>query len=311
MRYLTDHRQAIRSNPDHLLPGVRTILCVGKVYNSPYPYSSDFNDDKRGWISRYAWGADYHDVLRSGLERVQARIQQLAEPPIGTRICVDTAPVLERSLARMAGLGWIAKNTCLINQQIGSWFFLGELLMTLELESDNPLPDRCGTCTRCIDHCPTAALIPQSDGRTFLDARLCISYLTIEKRGEIDIGQHQAMGQHLFGCDICQDVCPWNRKPWITEDPAFQPAGHVSPDLIELANLTAEEFRSMFRSTPVWRAKYSNFLRNVAIAMGNAGRQDYAPILERLVAWEDTAVSTAAQRALESIALKANTPSHP
>src|SRR5581483_1683229 len=216
------------------------------------------------WISRYAWGDDYHDVLRHGLERLAERITERAGP-FEWRACVDTAPLLERSYARMAGLGWIGRNTCLINQQSGSWFFLGELLVSLEIAPDVPPPDRCGTCRRCIDACPTAAIVPRANGWT-VDSRLCISYFTIEQRGPIEEAMRPGIGGHVFGCDICQDVCPWNGRAPVAGE--FEPR-NFAPPLIELASLTEVEFRTMFRGTPVTRAKYSGFLRNVAMAMGN------------------------------------------
>ncbi|MGH9667839.1 MAG: tRNA epoxyqueuosine(34) reductase QueG, partial [Bryobacteraceae bacterium] len=215
MSYLTDRRAHVRSDPKHLLPTARSILCAGKLYNTPQPYSTGFEDAGRGWISRYAWGCDYHRVLRDGLERLRMRLSELAT--FDWKICVDTAPLLERSYARQAGLGWIGKNTCLINQQMGSWFFLGELITSLALEPDTPPPDRCGSCTRCIDACPTAAIVPSGDGWA-VDSRLCISYFTIESRGPIPEEHRAAMGSHVFGCDICQDVCPWNRLAPVTGD---------------------------------------------------------------------------------------------
>jgi epoxyqueuosine reductase len=187
--------------------------------------------------------------------------------PFECKICVDTAPLLERSYARDAGLGWIGKNTCLINQQIGSWVFLGEVVTSVELTADAPAPDRCGTCRRCIDACPTAAFVPDGRGRFHLDARRCISYWTIEHRGDIPEEFHDAMGNHVFGCDICQDVCPWNRRSPHASDPAFA-AQHYAPPVEELASLTEDDFRARFRRSPVWRTKYSGFMRNVRIAMG-------------------------------------------
>ena len=182
---------------------------------------------------------------------------------------MDTAPLLERSYARLAGLGWIGRNTCLINQAQGSWFFLGELLVSLEIAPDAPPPDRCGTCTRCVDACPTAAILPGQG----LDATLCISYFTIELRGEIPEEHRAGIGSHVFGCDICQDVCPWNGRAPVTDDPAFAPR-HFAPRLEELAAIGEDEFRAMFRGTPLTRARYSGFLRNVAVAMGNARRRE-------------------------------------
>ncbi|MGH9621286.1 MAG: tRNA epoxyqueuosine(34) reductase QueG, partial [Bryobacteraceae bacterium] len=274
MAYLTDHRGDLRADPRNLLPEAKSIVCVGKLYNTNHPYSTELNDLSRGWISRYAWGAeDYHDVLRRALEQLAGKIAAACDQPLCWKICVDTAPLLERSYARAAGLGWIGKNTCLINQQQGSWFFLGELLLSLPLAPDTPPPDRCGTCTRCIDACPTQALVPDDHGRFRpgrfrLDARLCISYLTIEKRGPIPDELHSAMGNHVFGCDICQDVCPWNRQAADSEEPAFQPKA-FAPPLDSLAAQSEAEFRQLFRRSPVWRAKYAGFLRNVAIALGN------------------------------------------
>jgi len=260
MRYLTDHRATIRSDPRLLLPSARSIICVGKLYNGPEPYSTRFDASERAWISRYAWGDDYHDVMRAGLERLARRLGADHE----WRVCVDTAPLLERSYARQAGLGWIGKNTCLINEPLGSWFFLGELLTSLEIEPGGPPPDRCGTCTQCIDACPTHALTPYD-----LDATRCISYFTIELRGPIPDEHHAAIGRHVFGCDICQDVCPWNRRAPVTDDPAFAPR-EFAPPLEKLAALTEDEFRAMFRNSPVTRAKYAGFRRNVAVAMANA-----------------------------------------
>jgi len=287
MRYLTDYRAAVREDPRNLLASARSIICVGKLYQTPWPYSTQFDDAERAWISRYAWGDDYHDVLRRGLEQLAARL--------GVReykICVDTAPLLERSYARLAGLGWIGKNTCLINQQSGSWFFLGELLVPIEIAPDGPPPDRCGTCRRCIDACPTAAIVPSG-----IDSRLCISYFTIEKRGIVPEEVREGIGGHVFGCDICQDVCPWNRRAPVTEDAAFAPR-YFAPPLGELAALTESEFRTMFRGTPVTRARYSGFLRNVAIAMGNRGLPQFRAPLQKLASSEDAVVAECARWAL-------------
>jgi epoxyqueuosine reductase len=300
MGYLTDRRGGLRADVRSLLPSAKAILCVGKRYNSPYPYSTNFNDAERGWISRYAWGADYHDVLKTGLTRVAEKLMQTAGHPFDWRICVDTAPLLERSYARLAGLGWIGRNTCLINEQHGSWFFLGELLLSVELDVDVPPPDRCGSCRRCIDACPTAALIPGPEGSYKLDARRCISYLTIEKRGEIAAELQPEMGSHIFGCDICQDVCPWNRRERLAGDSAFFPQT-FAPPLAELARMDEDEFRRMFRNTPVWRAKYRGLLRNVAIAMGNAGKGQFLPLLGKLAEHTDPAVARAAKLAIERI----------
>jgi epoxyqueuosine reductase len=293
MGYLTDRRADVREDPRRLLESARSIICLGKVYNWPAPYSTELSDTDRAWISRYAWGDDYHEVLREGMKRLAATL------PGEWKICVDTAPLLERSYARAAGLGWIGRNTCLINQGLGSWIFLGEILTSLELEPDGPPPDRCGTCRRCIEACPTEAIVPLGAGFT-VDSRLCISYLTIELRGEIPDKHRDGMGAHVFGCDICQDVCPWNRRAASTEDAHFAPR-HGSPDLNELAALSEEVFREMFRGTPVTRARYSGFLRNVAVAMGNSGDMRLLPALEKLAASEDEVVARHAAWGIEKL----------
>jgi epoxyqueuosine reductase len=301
MRYLTDRRAEVREDPRHLLSSARSIICVGKLYRTPWPHTGEFpdthfNDRARAWISRYAWGDDYHDVMRRGLEQLAARMAQRTGP-LEWKVCVDTAPLLERSYARLAGLGWIGKNTCLINQHSGSWFFLGELLVSIDIAPGSTPPDRCGTCRRCIDACPTAAIVPHGAGYT-LDARLCISYFTIEQRGAVPEEMRSRLGGHVFGCDICQDVCPWNRRAPVTEDPAFAPR-HFAPPLVEMAALTESEFRAMFRGTPVTRARYSGFLRNVAIAMGNRGLPQFRAPLEKLAGSGDPMVAEHARWALE------------
>jgi epoxyqueuosine reductase len=294
MLYLTDRRAELRDDPRRLLPSARSIICVGKLYNTPWPYSTQFNHAGRAWISRYAWGDDYHGVLRRGLQRLDRLL-----PPHESKICVDTAPLLERSYARQAGLGWIGKNTCLISQQAGSWFFLGELLVSLEIEPDGPPPDRCGTCTRCIDACPTGALVPAPLGYT-VDSRLCISYFTIELRGAIPEPLRGRVGPHVFGCDICQDVCPWNRRAPLTAAAEFQPR-EFAPPLERLARLTEQEFRQMFRGTPVTRARYTGFLRNVALAMGRSPQERYRPVLEQLAGASDAVLAGHARWALRQL----------
>jgi epoxyqueuosine reductase len=293
MSYLIDRRAIIRADPKLLLPSVRTILCVGKLYHGPEPLSTELEDDAVGWVSRYAWGKDYHIVLRQGLELLAKKLGAAHE----YKICVDTAPLLERSYAREAGLGWIGKNTCLINQHMGSWFFLGEILTSLELEPDMPPPDRCGTCTRCIDACPTEAIAPEGYQ---LDARRCISYFTIELRGSVPEPMRPGIGRHVFGCDICQDVCPWNRRAPATDEPSFE-AGHFAPPLEELARLTAEEFREIFRASPIQRAQYAGFLRNVAIAMGNSRREKFREPLEKMARFPNEMVQEHARWALAQL----------
>jgi len=301
MRYMADHRSEIRLDPKRLLPAARSIICVGKLYNSPRPYSTEHTDTELAWISRYAWGDDYHDILRRGLKALARDL-----PPCEWKVAVDTAPLLERSYARLAGLGWIGKNTCLIHQGKGSWFFLGELLTSLEITPGSPPPDRCGTCTRCIEACPTQAIVPsnRAEGPSWmLDASLCISYLTIEHRGAVDEDRRSGNGRHVIGCDICQDVCPWNHPVPITSEPAFD-AKAFAPPLDRLAALSEKEFREMFRRTPVWRAKYRGFLRNVAIAMGNSGATRFRKPLENLARHSDPLVAEHARWALRQLESK-------
>lgn len=267
MRYLTDHRGDLRSDPRNLLASAKSILCVGKLYNTEHPRT--VADPERGWISRYAWATDYHDVLRSGLELFVQRLRDVHPEPFEWKICVDTAPLLERSYARSAGLGWIGRNTCLINQQQGSWFLLGAVLLSIPLAADAPPPDRCGSCTRCIDACPTDALVNDGLGNWTLDSSRCISYLTIEKRGDLPRQSAEAIGNMIFGCDICQDVCPWNSRAPSTQDKEFQPT-IFAPLLHELAGMSEQEFKRRFRFSAIKRAKHSGFLRNIAAAIRNA-----------------------------------------
>ncbi len=299
MGYLAGRRAEVRDDPHNLLPSARSIICVGQLYNSPWPYSTRFDLAERAWISRYAWGDDYHGILRRGLEQLDDLLRRQSAADYESKICIDTAPLLERSYARQAGLGWIGRNTCLINQRGGSWFFLGELLVSLAIEPDHPPPDRCGTCRRCIDACPTTAIIPGPLGYT-VDARLCISYFTIELRGVIPEAQRAGCGQHVFGCDICQDVCPWNRRAAVTHAPEFAPR-FLAPPLERLAGVSEDEFRRMFHASPVTRSRYAGFLRNVAIAMGNSGAQRFRAPLERLGAHEDLGVREHARWALERL----------
>ena len=306
MRYLTDRRAAVRDDPRNLLPSARSIICVGKLYNGPEPYSNRLDDRDLAWISRYAWGEDYHAVLRRGLECLVTKLQRDASEPFDWKICVDTAPLLERAYARRAGLGWIAKNTCLINQQMGSWFFLGELLVSLALEPGTAPLDHCGTCTRCIDACPTAAIVPtgSTEGPEWaIDSRRCIAYFTIELRGPIPDDARGQMGHHIFGCDICQDVCPWNARAPVTGDPAFS-ATHFAPDLEKLARISEPEFREIFRSSPVQRAHYSGFLRNVAVAMGNQPSERFRLPLETMAQSPDSLVAEHARWALARLESK-------
>ncbi len=291
MSYLTDHRGDLRADPRHLLPTAESIICLGKLYKTDTPAMVD---PTRGRIARYAAASDYHDTLRAAAENLLRLIRQQHPEPFDSKICVDTAPLLERSYAQAAGLGWIGKNTCLINEQSGSWFLLAEILLSIPLVPDARQPYRCGSCTRCIDACPTDAIQPSPNGGWHLDSRLCLSYLTIEKRGPIPASATQT--NHIFGCDICQDVCPWNHRAPVTSDPSF--AGETAPYLADLAALSPEEFRRRFRHSPIWRAKYEGFLRNVAIALGNSKDSAMKEPLQKLAGHANAMVSTTATKAL-------------
>ncbi len=303
MHYLTDHRAQKRRDARNLLPSAKSVLVVGKLYNTQEPYATDQELDGKGWISRYAWSNDYHVSMKHQLTSVAQKVS--AATNCEYKVCVDTAPLLERALAKQAGLGWIGKNTCLINQQQGSWFFLGEILLSLDLHLDSapPPPDRCGTCTRCISACPTDALIPtrSATGPSHeLDARRCISYFTIELHGTIPEEMRLGMGAHIFGCDICQDVCPWNRKAPFTSDPNFQPR-NIAPSLEEMADLSPQQFHQRFQDTPVERTRHRGFLRNVAVAMGNTRNRQFESALRSLALHEDEVVRQHATWGLDQL----------
>lgn len=279
-----------RASLKNAAPWARSVIVCAMNYNTAQPYSTElgFGDDlptndRRGWISRYAWAQrDYHDVILPRLRLIEAQLKQAAGD-IQTWCYVDTGPVVERVMAKYAGIGWIGKNACIINQQLGSWLFLGVILTSLELQPDLPAPDRCGTCTRCLDACPTDAFLAAHK----LDASRCISYLTIEKRGALPEELREGMGQHVFGCDICQDVCPWNNRSRhnapVTRIAEFQPRERlVAPDLEWLATISEEEFREAFRGSPIKRAKRSGVRRNAVVAMGNSGNVDFAPTLRKI-----------------------------
>jgi epoxyqueuosine reductase len=281
MKYLADaRRQDVRSAAS----GVRSVIVCALNYNSDQPYSTEIESESvevpRGWISRYAWGDDYHEVMWEKLNLLAEQMRAHFTGEFELRAYADTGPVHERSAAKYAGLGWLAKNTLLINQQLGSWLFLGIIVTSLPLAPtlgvlEAPPTDRCGTCRRCIDACPTGAIVEPY----VLDARRCISYLTIELRGAIPEELREGMGRHVFGCDICQDVCPWNGKAPRTELQEFQPRKFrlssgdgetlFLPNLLEMARLSAEEFREVFRGSPVKRTKWEGLVRNACIALGN------------------------------------------
>jgi len=263
MAYL-ERRLEERLDPERVLPGAASVVCVALNY-----YQGDAGDPSWQPVARYAWGRDYHDVIAPRLERLATRLREAC----GARCrgYVDTGPVLERDLAARAGLGWVGKNTMLLHPGLGSWFFIGVLLTTAELAHDAPLPDRCGSCHACLDACPTQAFVEPYA----LDARRCISYLTIEHRGTIDPALHEGMGQWQFGCDLCQSVCPWNRKAPETREPAFRPAGSY-PGAGAVLEMSDETFRRRFAGTALLRPKAAGMRRNAAIALENA-RRAHAP----------------------------------
>lgn len=294
MAYLTGQADR-RSDLRVAFPWARSVLAVGLQYDTPHPYSTE--SAGQGWIARYAWGDDYHDVLKALLETLVARLASEAGP-FQSRAYVDTGPIVERAYAAAAGLGAWGKNTCLLHPDHGSWFFLGEAVTDLPLVPDGPRPDMCGSCTACLDACPTGALPAPFE----LDATRCISYLTIEVKGDIPEDRRAGVGRHVFGCDICQDVCPWNRKRRHLGRAAFEPReGLVAPELERLAELSDEGFREVFRRSPVKRAKRRGLLRNVAVALGNSGDPAKRPVLERLAADEDPLVREHALWALRAL----------
>jgi epoxyqueuosine reductase len=279
-----------REDPARLLPGARAIVVVAKNYNAPGAHSED---PRVGRISRYAWGDDYHEVLLDKLHDLRRFLERLGG---SAKVCVDTAAVLEKPWAQAAGLGWQGKHTNLLARDGGSWFFLGEVITDLDLEADPPhAEDYCGTCTRCIDLCPTRAIVAPY----VLDSRRCIAYLTIEHRGAIPRELRPMMGNLVFGCDICQDVCPWNRFAQVAPEREFYAReGNLTPSLIELMALSREEFNRRFKDSPVKRAKYAGFLRNVAVALGNSNDPAAAPALVEALAHEEPLVRAHAAWAL-------------
>jgi len=283
MTYLSGHRADLRDDPRALLPSARSVISVGKLYNTPPRSGTGDVGPQVGWISRYAWSRDYHRILRHDLNLLIDKLKLALGQPFEWKICVDTAPLLERACAYRAGLGWIGKNSCLIHQGTGSWHFLGEALVSFDIEPGEPPPSRCGSCTRCIDACPTRAIVPSGrpDGPPFtVDSRRCLSYLTIELRDSVPEALRGGMGNHVFGCDICQDVCPWNRRAPVTSDPAMAP--RLAP--AGLSEYVTQDFHQAFQGTPVLRARYGGFLRNVAIAMGNSGFESFREPLRQLAA---------------------------
>jgi epoxyqueuosine reductase len=306
MKYLEARNEAgdlKRASLAIAAPWARSVVVCALNYNTDQPYSTHAGATSQGWISRYAWTQrDYHDVVLAKLRQLEASFiancEAVGAAPPRTWCYVDTGPVIERIFAKYAGVGWIGKNTCILNEKLGSWLFLGVMLTSVELTPDLPPLDRCGSCTRCLDACPTNAFPAPYE----LDATKCISYLTIEKRGAIPEELRAGIGRQIFGCDICQDICPWNRRAPITLAPEFAPRPQlVNPDLEWLARLSPDEFREIFRGSPVKRAKLAGLLRNVAIAMGNSGQASFLPVLEALSRYPEPSVAEHAEWAVRRI----------
>lgn len=281
MAYLASERSLQRrADPLQILPECRSIIVLGTPYHAPAPSSDPPEDpaEAKGEVAAYAWGEDYHAVLVERMKTLVAFIEARVGAPVPNRCYTDSGPLLERDLAQRAGLGWIGKNTCLISPERGSYFLLAEILLGLDLPPDLPfMADRCGSCTRCLEACPTACILPD---RT-LDARRCISYLTIELKGSIPVELRPRLGDWVFGCDICQQVCPWNQRFALSQgDPAFEPRpGLPAPVLTEELSLTQERFSRKFKGSSLKRARRKGYLRNVAVALGNHGDSSSIPIL--------------------------------
>lgn len=299
MNYLeTERSRTRRADPLEILPECKSILVLATPYDSPLPQGEGLGvmENPQPHIASYARGADYHDILPARMKELVQFIEGQVGGPIKNRYYTDTGPILERDIAQRAGIGWIGKNTCLINPKQGSYFLLSEIFLDLALEPDLPfITDHCGTCTRCITACPTDCILPN---RT-LDATRCISYLTIELKDDIPTELREKMGDWVFGCDICQMVCPWNR---------FAPEGDSAFDdkepphsLTEELNLTPQAFNKRFKRTPVTRAKRRGYLRNVAVALGNTGDMHALPVLQNALNDEERLVREHAQWAIDKI----------
>ena len=292
MDYMARNQEK-REDVRNLVPGARSVISCAINYNTDYPYSTALNDRKKGWIARYAWGDDYHSLIKNKLEQLKQYMSENNCPGEENRIYVDTGPVLERMYAKYSGIGWIGKNTCLINQEIGSWLLIGELITTAELEYDSQAAERCGTCTSCIDSCPTDAITRPYE----IDSSKCISFLTIENKESIPAEYREPVGSNIFGCDICQDVCPWNGKAESVNIKEFLPReGLFYPELKWLSGMDQEQFSKFFKDSPVKRSKRRGLLRNVLVAIGNSRDgefedrvidllQDDEPLIRKHAVW--------------------------
>jgi epoxyqueuosine reductase len=316
MTYLMDVR---RQGPSQVLAGARSAIVCALNYNTAHPYSGETAAESvrgpRGWVSRYAWGRDYHEVMWERLNALAEAIKEKFSENHSSLAYADTGPIAERIFAKHAGLGWLGKNTLLLNQELGSWFFLGVIVTTLELApslapDEMPPADLCGNCRQCLDACPTEALVEPY----VLDARRCISYLTIELRGNVPEGLRAGMGRHVYGCDICQEVCPYNRAAPLTQVNEFEPRSWpdgeslMEPPLEWLAGMTEGEFRERFRGSAMKRTKWRGFVRNACVALGNAklerGSAEYGRVvnlLQKLEGLPEPVISESARWALARI----------
>ena len=279
-----------RSDPSLVLPGAKSIVLLAKNY-----FQGASSRKHLGRIARYAWGSDYHHLMIAAMRPIDALLCDLG----GNQKCyVDTGPILERDFAAESGLAWQGKSTMCLNEHLGTWFFIGTILTSLEIEPDRPLTNRCGTCKRCIDVCPTRAIVEAYR----LDARRCISYLTIENKGAIPLEFRAAIGDRIFGCDDCLEVCPWNRFAGQSNEAKFRMPEQVQRlTLRELAAITEAEFRNLFRDSPIKRIKRSRFVRNVCVALGNVGTEEDLPVLQRLTHDPDPLINEHASWALRQI----------
>jgi epoxyqueuosine reductase len=284
-----------RCDPQKVLPGARSIIVLALNYFQGNAAHRAAATARTGRIARYAWGDDYHDVIETKLDKIDQFLRDFG----GQQKCyVDTGPILERDQAAQAGIGWHGKNTMLIDERFGTWFFLAEILTTIELPPDDPVPDRCGTCDRCIKACPTGAITAPHR----LDARRCISYLTIEQKCSIPLEFRPLIGDRIFGCDDCLDVCPWNRFAQISHETAFSARkSTTSTSLREYLELSDTEFRQLFKNSPIKRIKRRGFLRNVCVALGNAGDVSDLPALERAAGDPEPLIAEHAGWAIEQI----------
>ena len=282
-----------RCDPQKVLPGAKSVIVLALNYFQGVGASQ--RDAATGRIARYAWGDDYHDVIAAKLDKIDMFLRDFG----GAQKCyVDTGPVLERDYAAQAGIGWHGKSTMLLNERLGTWFFLAEILTTLELPADPPMRDRCGTCERCMTACPTGAIT----GPHRLDARRCISYLTIELKGAIPLEFRPLIGDRIFGCDDCLDACPWNRFAKVSNESAFAaPRSTIVMRLRDYLKLSDLEFRTLFRNSPIKRIKRRGFLRNVCVALGNVGDRSDLPALEEVALDPEPLIAEHATWAIEQI----------